>query len=93
MNPGDTRVLGKSGLAVTQLGFGGAHGRLGLGVGECPVHVAERRAAKAQLGHGETGFAEDAGIAGSHGASFLMRSCSGAILDQSAWEVNARRPG
>jgi D-threo-aldose 1-dehydrogenase len=24
MNPGDTRVLGKSGLAVTQLGFGGA---------------------------------------------------------------------
>ncbi len=46
---------------------GGAHRRLGLRVGDRPVHVAERRAAKAELGHGQTGSAEHTRIASSHG--------------------------
>ena len=45
MNPHETRILGKSGVALSQLGFGGA------GIGELFVKVDEATAA-ALLGRG-----------------------------------------
>ena len=86
MNPTETRILGKSGVPVTQLGFGGA------GLGELFVRVDEATAAATLKA------AWDAGIRYYDTAPFYGRGLSeirtGRFLDnQAAFGVHPLHKG